>query len=57
MTCGNASMNTMIKNQHIQNTEDHTSSFIMKRVEMRMTLDKEKNVLNQAQANAISIVD
>ncbi|OGM99070.1 MAG: hypothetical protein A2736_01995 [Candidatus Yanofskybacteria bacterium RIFCSPHIGHO2_01_FULL_41_27] len=42
MTYGNALMNTMKRNQHTQNTEVHTSSFIMKRVEMKMTLAKEK---------------
>ena len=57
MTYGNASMNTMIKNQHIQNTEVHMSSFIMKRVEMKMTLVKERNILNQAQVNATSKAD
>ncbi|OGN41707.1 MAG: hypothetical protein A2606_02710 [Candidatus Yanofskybacteria bacterium RIFOXYD1_FULL_42_10] len=45
------------RNLPIQNTEVHTSSFIMKRVEMKMTLAKEKNILNQALANAISRAD
>ena len=57
MTYGNALMNTMTRNQPTQNTEVHTSSFIMKRVEMKMTLVKEKNILNQALANAISRAD
>ncbi|OGN10320.1 MAG: hypothetical protein A3B91_02555 [Candidatus Yanofskybacteria bacterium RIFCSPHIGHO2_02_FULL_41_29] len=52
MTYGNASMNTMTKNQHIQNIEVNMSSFTMKCVEMRMMLVKEKSILNQAWANA-----
>lgn len=54
MTYGSASMNTMIRNQHIQNIKVHTSSFTMKRVEMRMMLDNPERDREGSQRVSVS---
>ena len=54
MIYGNASTSTMIRNLPILNIGVHTNSFIMRHVEMRTMLVKEKNILNLAQVNATS---
>jgi|GEM_PF-5749424 len=54
MIYGNASTSIMTRNLPILNIGGHTNSFIMKHVEMRTILVKEKNILNLAQVNATS---